>query len=154
MQVSDLYPRLCSIFAPRQISCLSDERRLVLSWLVAEARLGLCLMRASYRARLELADGYLLFSEGLFEKKQGPDFSWGSRSSTMTTTNGVLTGRISEHRSFFGSRYDLEFSFGPDRLACRHLAESCGLVFQDRPLALELLLQEQGLRPLAPLSGS
>lgn len=154
MQATELYPLLCNIFSPRTVSCLADERRLLLSCLLAEARLGLCRMHAEYRARLELADGCLLFSEGLFEEKLGPDFSWGSRSSTMTITNGVLTGSIRERRSFFGSRYELEFSFGPGRLACQQLAQSCGLVFQDRPLALELLINEQGLRPLPPLSGS
>jgi len=148
MQVRELYPQLCRIFAPRPIVCAADEHVLLLSCVLAEATVFACRMRACYRARLELLDGCLWFSEGLHEEKQGLDLSWGSRRSALTTHGAVLSGSIRERRSFFGQRYLLEFEFGPYRQACLQLARQYGLRFEDRLLALDLLLPPPGLAPL------
>lgn len=149
MLIRALYPELCSIFAPRPISCAADDRVLVLSCVLAEAALFTCRMRACYRARLEIKDDCLVFSEGLHEEKQGLDFSWGYRRTTLQTHGSVLSGSIRESRFFFGQRYLLEFEFGPYRQACMQLAQRHGLRFEDRLLALDLLLVPQGLEVLS-----
>ncbi|MGE0156469.1 MAG: hypothetical protein AB7T17_05535 [Geobacter sp.] len=148
MLIRALYPDLCTIFAPRAIACAANDHLLSLSCVMAEATLFTCRMRACYRARLELSDGSLWFSEGLQEEKQGLDLSWGSRRSTLKTNGSVLSGSIRESRSFFNQRYRLEFEFGPYRQACMQLAQQHGLRFEDRLLTLDLLLPPQGLAPL------
>ena len=148
MLIRELYPGLCAIFAPRPIECAADDRVLVLSCVLSEATLFTCRMRACYRARLELVDNCLWFSEGLQEEKQGLDLSWGSRRSTLQNEGAALSGSIRESRSFFGQRYLLEFEFGPYRQACMQLAQQYGLGFKHRLLALDLLLPPQGLASL------
>jgi len=152
MLIRELYPELCAIFAPRPIECAADDRVLVLSCVLAEAVLLACRMRACYRARLEIKDDCLVFSEGCHEEKRGLDLSWGSRRSTLKTKGTVLSGSIRESRSFFGQRYLLEFEFGPYRQACMQLAQQHGLRFEDRLLALDLLLAPQGLETLTLLA--
>lgn len=148
MLIQELYPELCTIFAPRAIECAADDHVLVLCCVLAEATVFTCRMRACYRVRLELSDGCLWFSEGLQEEKQGLDLSWGSRRSALKTNGAVLSGSIRESRSFFSQRYLLEFEFGPYRQACMQLARQHGLRFEDRLLALDLLVPPQGLAPL------
>ena len=150
MLIRALFPEVCTIFAPWPIECAADDRVLLLSCVLAEAALFTCRMRACYCVRLEIKDGCLVFSEGLHEEKQGLDLSWGSRRSTLKTTGMVLSGSIRESRSFFGQRYLLEFEFGPYRQAYMQLAQQHGLRFDDRLLALDLLLSTRGLEALTP----